>query len=129
MRLALPKFGQRISPRFDCAARLLIVEVQGGAIQSRREESMEDLHRRYRIGLLLKRKVDVLLCGGIRRCDYFSFVNAGIDVYTGLMGEAEDILEAFLKGRIPGINSGGSLTMLHPKRGKGWGRRRGRPPE
>ena len=129
MRLALPMFGEKISPRFDCAARLLIVEVQGGAIRGRREESIEQIHRQSRIGFLLERKVNVLLCGGIRRRDYFSFVNAGIDVYAGLTGEAEDVLEAFLNGRIPRINSGGSLTVFHQRRGKGWGRRRGRSPE
>ena len=43
MRVAIPTFGPRISPRFDCAASLLIMDIEKGGIVNRREESMEGM--------------------------------------------------------------------------------------
>jgi predicted Fe-Mo cluster-binding NifX family protein len=89
---------------------------------------MELLHWRRRLGLLKKKQVDLLLCGGIRRRDCFSLINAGIDIRAGLMGEVDDILQAFLRGEVLGMNPGDQWRINFHKEGKGWRRgRRGRP--
>jgi predicted Fe-Mo cluster-binding NifX family protein len=100
MNIAIPTFGSRVSPRFDLAARLLIVKIQGSEIADRREHNLERLYGCQRIGFLRAQNVDLVLCGGIRRSEYFWIVDAGIEVFAGLMGEVDDILDAFLKGDI-----------------------------
>jgi predicted Fe-Mo cluster-binding NifX family protein len=116
MRIAIPTFGTRVSPRFDSAPSLLLISTDGGAIQNRTVESMQDVYGHQRISLLSEAGADVLLCGGIRRCDYFSILNAGIDVYAGLMGRVEDILDAFLNGALPKGGVSGSPIAVGPRR-------------
>ncbi len=116
MRIAIPMFGTRVSPRFDNAPSLMIVSASDGAILDRSIESMDDIYGQHRIGLLSGGGAEVLLCGGIRRCDYFAILDAGIEIYPGLMGEAEDVLDAFLQGRLPKGEVSGPPISVGPRR-------------
>jgi hypothetical protein len=61
------------------------------------------------------------LCGGIRRCDFFLVANIGINVYAGLTGEADHILNSFLAGNITAVE----IDEKHAFQIGGWsGRRR-----
>jgi predicted Fe-Mo cluster-binding NifX family protein len=114
MNIAIPTFRSRVSPRFDLAASLLIVQVQGNRILGRGEERLDNIYGWRRVRFLTSRNVNVVLCGGIRRCDYFAIVDSGIDVYAGLMGEIDDVLEGFLRGDIVTNGNGHALP------GRGW---------
>ena len=116
MNIAIPMFGTRVSPRFDSAPSVLLVRVTNGAVHARVSESLENVQGWQRAGLLAGHKVEVLLCGGIRQSDYFTIVNAGIDVYPGLMGEADEVLEAFLKGALSKASFCGAFAP--PARGR-----------
>jgi predicted Fe-Mo cluster-binding NifX family protein len=126
MKIAIPMFGTKVSPRFDSAPSLLLVGASDGAVQNRMVESLEGIHGQHRIGLLSALGTDVLLCGGIRRCDYFSIVDAGIEIYSGLIGEAKDVLDAFLCGCLPKGGVSGSLIPIGPRRQQQRARQRGR---
>ena len=116
MIIAIPIFESRISPRFDCAANLLILTAHDDEISSREEISLRRLPWCQRIELLIQKKVDNILCGGIRRCDFFLLSNAGINVYAGLAGEIDGVLNAFLAGQI----SGGGFDKPPVFRRPGW---------
>jgi len=119
MNIAIPIFRERISPRFDTAARFLLVEVENGVVNRRAEQAVEEDARCRRTEFLLRNRVDVLLCGGIRQCDYFSVVSAGIDVYPGLIGETNDVLDAFLSGEISKDGFCGAFIPVPPRRYRG----------
>lgn len=131
MDIAIPVFGTRVSPRFDGAPSILLIRVTNGAVHGRATESMEDVGGWQRTRLLAGHNVDVLLCGGIRQSDYFSIVNAGIEVYPGLMGEVDEVLDAYLKGRLSKASFCGAFTPAVPlrrrlragrcRRGRGYG--------
>lgn len=116
MNIAIPMFGTRVSPRFDGAPSVLLVRVANGAVHGRVTESMEHVDGWQRARLLAGHNVDVLLCGGIRQSDYFSIVNAGIEVYPGLMGEADEVLDAYLKGNLSKASFCGAFTQAAPLR-------------
>jgi predicted Fe-Mo cluster-binding NifX family protein len=97
MKIAIPIFGTRISPRFDCAPSIAILECENGAVINRREVS---IGKPPRIRLLVKEKVDVLICGGIRRWDFDMLRDHGIEVYFDLCGEAEAVIRAFLNNEL-----------------------------
>jgi predicted Fe-Mo cluster-binding NifX family protein len=123
MNIAIPVFGSRVSPRFDGAASFLLIRVEDGIVRERAERPMYDTQGWRRIEILAGNKVDVLLCCGIRQCDYYSIANAGIDVYPGLMGETEEVLEAFLKGEISRNGAHGDLPPVTTRWRKRGGRR------
>lgn len=109
MRIAIPVFRARISPRFDTTKRLLLLDLEDGQVVSRQEVPF-DFRPPLRKNLFLKEQgVEALLCGGIRRCDCFAIEDMGISVYPSLMGAVDDILRLFLDGSLqpgPGTMSG-----------------------
>lgn len=116
MRLAIPTFGTRISPRFDCAPGLLLIEIDRGRITRRTEESLNGIPAWERIPYLAKRQVEVILAGGIRRCDYHAAQEEGLKVHAGFMGEAEEILRRYLAGTLPRFGPGFLPTGRHGRR-------------
>ncbi|HPQ71590.1 MAG TPA: NifB/NifX family molybdenum-iron cluster-binding protein [bacterium] len=131
MRIAIATFQTRISPRFDCANTVWLVDLEGENEVARTELSLMQTPPPARAALLRSHDVAVLLCGGVRRCDYFDLLDQGIEVIAGLMGEAQDMLTAYRQGRLnpeprwePGRRFG-----CHARRGRhAHGAPRGRGP-
>jgi predicted Fe-Mo cluster-binding NifX family protein len=124
MVIAIPTFGSGISPRFDCAVDLLVVTTHDREIVDRREISLLHLPWCQRIEILIQNEVNTILCGGIRRCDYFLLNNAGIEVKAGLMGEVETVLQSFVAGESVGDRFQQSPGFRRPGwsgHGRKWG--------
>ena len=49
--------------------------------------------------LLLQERIDVVVCGGIRKEDRLDLETAGIEVNWGWAGEVKDVLESFASGQ------------------------------
>ena len=111
MKIAIPIWEDRISPVFDTASRLLIVEVEAQREASRFETYLaeQDLSRRcVRIRGL---GVDTLICGAISRPFLKILEASGISIVPGISGHPEDVLKAYLQGNLfdsrflmPGVN-------------------------
>lgn len=102
MRIAIPTYGEYISPRFDCAGTLMIIDPGEGETASPVEHNLSEVTDGTRPALLAQMNVTVLLCGGVRRCDLFALEGLGIKVVDGLMGFWRSILNDFLAGRLDG---------------------------
>ncbi len=124
MRLAIPIWNERVSPVFDTASRLLLVEVEQGAEVSRQVvEVGADSFPAQRARRLTELQIGVLICGAISR-PLASFVSAaGIDLIPWVAGPVEDVLQAYLarrlsepRWRMPGCAG----QALGPRRGRAW---------
>lgn len=100
MRIAIATFRTQVSPRFDCANTIWLIEVDGETEISRAEISLTQVPPPARAGFLRSHGASVLLCGGLRRRDYFDLVEQGIEIIAGLMGDAQEILTAYRQGRL-----------------------------
>jgi predicted Fe-Mo cluster-binding NifX family protein len=98
MKIAIPTFGARVSPRFDCAQEIAIVNVQEGGVLDRRKLAAADWTPNERIDRLLELGVDTVICGGIDRWSTVALQSAGVTIYGWLAGEVEDSLAALLNG-------------------------------
>jgi predicted Fe-Mo cluster-binding NifX family protein len=123
MRIAIPVFGSKISPRFDCAGHMLMVEVTDGSVAGRWMEAIEPFRWRQQLNALKEKGVEVMLCGGIRRCDHFQLISIGVRVHAGLVGEVDDILAAFLRGEIAAGTMVKNTKRKHARRRRGSGSR------
>ncbi len=101
MRLAIPIWNERVSPVFDAASRLVLIEVEQGTEVSRQMvEVGADLFPVQRVRRLTDLQVGVLICGAISR-PLASFVSAaGIDLIPWVAGPVEDVLRAYLADRL-----------------------------
>jgi predicted Fe-Mo cluster-binding NifX family protein len=100
MKVAIPQWRDRISPVFDVAGSLLLVDVVDGR-ESRREEraltASDPLKRAKRVSQL---GTEVLICGAISWPLEIALSSAGVRVVPFTCGEVEEVLSAFMNGKL-----------------------------
>lgn len=100
IKIAIPLFNTRISPRFDCATRFLVVSLGSDSVD-KKVISAEACSPLEKINKLKELNINILICGGIDRLSeklLHSF--EGLMIYSWVTGEAEDALNCFLKGKM-----------------------------
>jgi predicted Fe-Mo cluster-binding NifX family protein len=100
MKVAMPTFGNRVSPRFDCANSFLIVTVHAQEILERRELDATHWTPNERVARIIAMGVDAVVCGGIDRYSAESLRDAGITLYGSFAGASEETLQALMRGRL-----------------------------
>jgi len=123
MKVAIPHWQGRVSPVFDVAGRVLLVELDGGLERGRRDVAFDVEAPHARVERLAAHGTDVLVCGAISRTLETAIAAAGIEVIAQRCGDVECVLAAFLDGRL----SRGGFLMPGCRCGRRRGRR-GRPP-
>jgi predicted Fe-Mo cluster-binding NifX family protein len=109
MKVAIPVFGPRVSPRFDFAPGILLFTMENGKIIEREELSLIPWNPWQRVEKLKELQVQTLICGGIDGNSQKMLLQQRIQIIPWIAGEAEEALHAFLKGRLqPGVT-------LYPK--------------
>lgn len=100
MRLAITTWNGRISPVFDVAKRLLLVDLDRGAELGRHEAPLEDAEVAVRASHVLSLGVDTLICGAISRPLEQILASAGVNVIPRTCGPVEEVLRAFTSGQL-----------------------------
>jgi predicted Fe-Mo cluster-binding NifX family protein len=131
MKIAIPTWNGRVSPVFDTASRLLVVEAGNDAEYSRFETDISEHFLPSKVMRLTGLGIETLICGAISRPLASMVTTAGIGLIPWISGKVEDVLGAFLSGTLfdlrftmPG-SPGPWGTDLHRRHGQGRGRRRG----
>ncbi|MDM8514584.1 NifB/NifX family molybdenum-iron cluster-binding protein [Desulfobacterales bacterium HSG16] len=98
MKIALTIWGNRISPVFDSAQRVLVTEIKNNKVTDRNYE-------RFNPGLpleiadrLISLNVNVLICGAITRLSANLIKAKGIELIPFITGYADQVLDAYAKG-------------------------------
>ena len=123
MKIVIPLFGTRVSPRFDCAQKFLVLWVENGQVLQRQALMLKEKFLSERIKKFTELKVNTLICSGIDAFSERQLVFHGINVLSWITGEAEDVLRCFLKGNLESgmmMGTGGRCCGHWPfRRGKG----------
>ncbi len=107
MRVAIPLWQGRVSPVFDEASRILLVDISGKREQHRQEESLLTKNPFQRAQLLPQLGVDLVICGMISHTQQTALASAGIRIIPHICGSMEEVIAAFLDGRL----EAGALLM------------------
>jgi predicted Fe-Mo cluster-binding NifX family protein len=100
MKIAIPIWNGCVSSAFDFSHRLLLVEVENGEEVKRSEVSSSIQSIPEKANQLKTLGVEVLICGAISR-SLASLVRAsGIEVLPYVVGQIDEIVEAYLMGRL-----------------------------
>jgi predicted Fe-Mo cluster-binding NifX family protein len=100
MRVAIPSWQGRVSPVFDEANRILLVDVSGKQEKHRQEEFLTARNPFERAQLLPKLGVDLLICGMISKIQQEAIASAGIRIIPHICGSMEEVIASFIEGRI-----------------------------
>lgn len=100
MKAAIPIFENRISPLFDTAQHLVLVEIENGRELRRAEHALSEAELVPRARRVAGLGVDILICGAIS-CELKNMLqSAGVEVMPQICGPVEDVLAAFLSGEL-----------------------------
>jgi predicted Fe-Mo cluster-binding NifX family protein len=100
MRIAIPTFMTRVSPRFDCASTVLLLTIDNGQIESREALAADGWTAATRVKRLVELGIDCVICGGIDVRSAESLRSAGITVRGGITGEIADALADLVDGKV-----------------------------
>lgn len=120
-KIAIPIWIGRVSPVFDVAERLLIVDIKNKKECSRFETKINEESFPAKSIRLKELDIDILICGAISMSLFYMIANVDIHVIPWISGGAEDVLKAFLDDKLFQFLMPGSERYW----GKGHGRRRG----
>jgi predicted Fe-Mo cluster-binding NifX family protein len=100
MKVGIATWDGRLSPVFDVARYLLVVDVEDNTEVGRRQMSLEESQLASRARRLTELGVQVLICGAISRPLEAMLVSAGVHVIPQTCGPVEDVLQAFLQQQL-----------------------------
>ena len=100
MRVAVSVWNHRVSPVFDTARQVLLVDYEDGEQVARAEEAIDEIPLPQRAARLSDLEVDVLICGAVSRPLLSMLSGAGIIVVPFVTGAVEDVLKAYVEGRL-----------------------------
>ncbi|MFH1844233.1 MAG: NifB/NifX family molybdenum-iron cluster-binding protein [bacterium] len=100
MRVAIPIWNKRVSPVFDAASQLLVVQVDNRQETTRHLVELPDSPLSERVSRVRANRVETLLCGAISRPLHRMLTAVGIEVIPFLAGDVESLLAAFGEDRL-----------------------------
>jgi predicted Fe-Mo cluster-binding NifX family protein len=108
--------GECIAPCLECSATITIFSVEDGSVIDQIDFPISSREPLDRIRLLRDQHVDTIICAGVQ--DTFGdLVRAsGIHMISWVSGSIEDLLIAYLEGR---LHSGNGSESTPPKEGRG----------
>lgn len=100
MKVAIPQWNGRVSPVFDVAGSLLLVEVADGQELRRNEGSLTATDPLRRAKQVAQFGAEVLICGAISLPLEAALASAGVQVLPFTCGRVEEVLAAFMNGQL-----------------------------
>ncbi len=103
MKVAIPRFNGRVSPRFDHAPDFLILTLKNNDELQRKVISTVGWSPWRRIRMLEEEAVEALVCGGIENFWTVSLERRGIRLYPWVSGDIGDVIQLLRQGRMQGM--------------------------
>lgn len=100
MKVGIAVWNSRVSPVFDTAKRLLVIDLVDGIETGREEIAMTDVYPALRVQRLRSHGVDVLICGAISNPIAALTESAGITLMPWISGNTDEIVDAFKNGEL-----------------------------
>ena len=100
MKIAVTYAQGLIYQHFGHTAAFKLYEVENGSVISSRVVDTNGSGHGALAGLLSALEVDTLICGGIGGGAQIALANAGIKLYGGVSGDADEAVEALLSGTL-----------------------------
>ena len=111
MRVAMPTWEGRISPVFDVAHELLVVEIGCGAELSRHRVMLTEGLASTRAARVAELGIGLLICSGVSRPLADAMRARGITVLSQRAGLVDQVVGILLRGGVPSPSA-----LLRPER-------------
>ena len=99
-KIAIPHWQGRVSPVFDVAAQVMLVDVNAGGLTVLGDVELGVEDAQQRAALLAAAGVEVLVCGAISWPVEAAVKAADIEVISQICGGVEQVIKAYAGGRL-----------------------------
>lgn len=100
MKVAIPLFGTRVSPRCLFSDKTRLFQVTNGRVVSEKTVDTSDMTEEERLSQLVDLEIDVFICGAIDDEFIQRAGSYGIKVFHDVAAEAEDAVSALIAGTL-----------------------------
>lgn len=100
MKIAIPVWQGRVSPVFDVAKRIRVVEWNQADTSAYREETLAEESPDRRATQLSEWNVDTLICCAVSRPLEMLLIANGVKVISRVCGDVEEVLQAYRAGKL-----------------------------
>ncbi len=100
MRIAVTYENGNVFQHFGHTASFKLYDVENSAVTAAQVISTNGSGHGALAGLLAAQQVDALICGGIGGGAQMALSNAGIRLYAGVSGSADEAVQALLNGTL-----------------------------
>lgn len=100
MKIAVSVWEGKVSPVFDTASRLLILDVEEKRETSRFEMYLDEQTLIRKCSRIRGLEVEVLICGAISRYFQGILTTSGITVIPWICGSAKEVVAAYMEGTL-----------------------------
>jgi predicted Fe-Mo cluster-binding NifX family protein len=100
MKIAIPTWRDRVSPVFDVAQQLLLVELIDVAEVSRQQVSLLETDPVRRARRVQDLQVQTLICCAVSEPLREALVGCGVEVIDHICGDVEEIVAAYQNGTL-----------------------------
>ena len=120
MKMALTVWGNRISPMFDAAQMLLVVEIENSKIINRWNVPFYPDFPSRLAEMLAEMDVEIFICGAISEMPANILEAKGIKLYPFISGDTGKVIDAYAKNVsiIPMFSMPGCNRKRHKQAGK-----------
>ena len=102
--IAIPVFGNRISPRLDYTESMQLITIEDGYIKDRETIKLIAHSSLEKINLLIELHPDVIICDGVSELSYDKLINHDIEIFPWVHGEVDMIIQKYLQGKLKQSN-------------------------
>lgn len=120
MKIAISLWNGRVSPVFDVARQVVVMDAKAGKITGRREHDLATYTPAAKVAKLVELGVDVLICGAVSRPLAAIIAARGIKLIPFVAGASEQVAAAYLEGSLPGASF--AMPGCFGRRRGFWGR-------
>ncbi len=115
MKIAIPIFGSRVSPRCMFASDMIVARIKHGKVQSSDLCAVEGMSEEIFLDQLVDLNVNVFICGGAGKEFIEEAEASGIRVINNVAGEVDDVLKAYIDGTLaPGFGISEKIEIKRP---------------
>lgn len=100
MRVAVTYENGEVFQHFGHTAEFKFFDIENGRIVSSSVEQTNGSGHGALAGFLKDNKVDTLICGGIGGGAQTALAEAGIKLYGGVKGNADQVVNSFIEGKL-----------------------------
>ena len=98
--LAIPNFGERISPRLDYAESLQLITIEKNKIIKRETVKLLVHSNLEKLNIITRLNPTILICDGISDLSKKRLNENNIKVISWVHGEIDEILKKYLSGKL-----------------------------